>query len=210
MAKAAKRTARRTGVSGGSGAAGRAGGRKTSSAPARSSTRSAGGVAELVAMRTAKRTASRSGGTKTISSSKGNSGANSGATASRRGSGTASSRNATETPGGTGHGARTGGRRKTTKRNDAGIPAKGTTVKKAVPRGKGGAKKSAGTAVKSKKPVRRTRVVEVQAGADRPGDDGHVAQRIAERAYEIWQARGGDERSNWLEAEREILGEGAE
>ena len=83
-------------------------------------------------------------------------------------------------------------------------------MKKAVPRGKGGAKQSAGTAVKSKKPVRRTRVVEVQAGADRPGDDGHVAQRIAERAYEIWQARGGDERSNWLEAEREILGEGAE
>ena len=46
---------------------------------------------------------------------------------------------------------------------------------------------------------------EVPSGRDR-------ADRIAHRAYELWQARGcpsGDDRSDWLQAERELTGDAA-
>jgi hypothetical protein len=57
----------------------------------------------------------------------------------------------------------------------------------------------------SSKSARRSRAAApavVEAATAEP--DRPIEQRIAERAYAIWQSRGGDERSNWLEAERQI------
>ncbi|MGA0420024.1 MAG: DUF2934 domain-containing protein [Phycisphaerales bacterium] len=50
-------------------------------------------------------------------------------------------------------------------------------------------------------------MTEIEVDRQAPADARPLTERIAERAYEIWQSRGGDERSNWLEAERQILAE---
>lgn len=49
------------------------------------------------------------------------------------------------------------------------------------------------------------KVVEVEAS----DSSVPLEQRIAERAYAIWEARGGNDHLNWLEAERQILSEAA-
>jgi hypothetical protein len=38
-------------------------------------------------------------------------------------------------------------------------------------------------------------------------DASEIERRIAERAYLLWCERGGDETSNWLEAERLVVSE---
>jgi len=40
--------------------------------------------------------------------------------------------------------------------------------------------------------------------SDRPVDSGAMRDRIAAAAYALWQQRGGDAASNWLEAEQQV------
>ena len=50
-------------------------------------------------------------------------------------------------------------------------------------------------------------VAEIDALLEVMPDASEIERRIAERAYFLWCERGGDENSNWLEAERQIVSE---
>lgn len=168
----------------------RAGGAGTSTGSGKVGSRSTGGVAGLVAMRTAARTASRSVAPKSAASNpkrkaseRETAGMPTGSVARKSGSKTAVA--------GKRGGTTTSKIKSKSKRTASG--AAGKTAGKAPAR-----RKSPATSSEAAVP---TRVVELEAARD----ERTLHRRIAERAYEIWRSRGGDEHANWLEAEREVL-----
>lgn len=70
-----------------------------------------------------------------------------------------------------------------------------TSTRSATKGGKSGARRT--------KPAATATVVDLEVMPDA----SEIERRIAERAYLLWCERGGDETSNWLEAERQIVSE---
>jgi hypothetical protein len=71
-------------------------------------------------------------------------------------------------------------------------------------------KKPAKKAGRSKMSQFPTMTISDPSWLDNPSTNGNVDPRIAERAYELWQHRGGhhgQDLEDWLAAEREVLSE---
>lgn len=81
------------------------------------------------------------------------------------------------------------------KRSGSKAMTKSTTTRSAAKGGKSGAKRT--------KSVATATVVDLEVMPDA----SEIERRIAERAYFLWCERGGDETSNWLEAERQVVAE---
>ena len=72
---------------------------------------------------------------------------------------------------------------------------KSTSTRSAAKGGKSGPKRT--------KSIAAATVVDLEVMPDA----SEIERRIAERAYFLWCERGGDETSNWLEAERQVVSE---